>query len=349
MIAQRLTAQLLSRASAVSSEEVVDRLLAVQAQDPRAARLSVRSRSRGLDARDVDAALTSRRSLVVTWLNRGTLHLVTAQDYWWLHPLTTPQVGPANRRRLAQEGVSPAQAQRGIEVVADAVGSHGPQTRRQLRLRLAAAGVPTAGQALVHVLLAASLSGRVVRGPVGPAEQAYVAVGEWLGVSPDPMERPEGLARLARRYLRGHGPADARDLAKWAGLSLGDARLGLQGIADEVIPGPGDLFTLGELEPVAPLPGPRLLGAFDPLLLGWVSRRPFVGEHQSVVTTNGIFRPVALVEGRVVATWSQRGAALTLRLLEPVTSTALAILREDASDVVRFLGLPGVATVDLVT
>ena len=88
----------------------MERLLAVQAQDGRGARLTVRSRSTGLRAADVDDALTERRSLVVTWLNRGTLHLVGVDDFWWLHPITTPQIAVTNRRRLHQEGVSDAQA-----------------------------------------------------------------------------------------------------------------------------------------------------------------------------------------------------------------------------------------------
>ena len=72
MIAQRLAAQLLSGPPAGTPEDVVRRLLAVQAQDPRGARLSIRARSTGVTATDVDAALTSRRSLVMSWLNRGT-------------------------------------------------------------------------------------------------------------------------------------------------------------------------------------------------------------------------------------------------------------------------------------
>ena len=102
--AQRCAAQLLSGDPAGSVEEVAGRLLAVQAQDPRGARLAVRVRSAGLSAADVDAAL-ARRSLVVSWLNRGTLHLVRAEDYWWLHPLTAPQLRAGKSRRLAQEGV----------------------------------------------------------------------------------------------------------------------------------------------------------------------------------------------------------------------------------------------------
>src|SRR5262249_44350056 len=76
VLAQRLTAQLVAGAPARDPVAVVERLLAVQAQDARGARLAVRSRSAGLTAADVDRALTDARSLLVTWLNRGTLHLV---------------------------------------------------------------------------------------------------------------------------------------------------------------------------------------------------------------------------------------------------------------------------------
>ena len=78
--AQRCAAQMLRGDQAGSVEEVTRRLLAIQAQDPRGARLAIRARSAGLSASDVDSAL-ARRSVVVTWLNRGTLHLVRAKDY----------------------------------------------------------------------------------------------------------------------------------------------------------------------------------------------------------------------------------------------------------------------------
>jgi len=340
VVAARLAAQGLSGPAARSPVDVVRRLLAVQAQDPRGARLSIRSRSVDLTAADVDLALSAPRSLLVTWLNRGTLHLVTAEDYWWLHPLTTAQLVTANARRLRQEGVSPAQGERGVDVVVDAVESDGPQTRAQLRHRLDAAGVPTRGQALVHVLMAASVRGHVVRGPMCDGDHAYVAVRSWLGAPPEPLERDEALARLARRYLAGHGPADARDLAKWAGVTLTDARHALSSIAAELTHRSDGLTDLAEREPPADPPPPRLLGPFDPLLLGWVSREPFVGAHRQIATTNGLIRPVALVDGRVVGIWALARGTVSIQPLEPVPARVLDALGQDAADVLRFLGLP---------
>ena len=339
--AARLTSQGLSGPPAATAVEVVTRLLAVQAQDARGMRLAIRSRTTGVTATDVDAALTSRR-LLITWLNRGTLHLVTPEDYWWLHPLTTPQLVAGNARRLRQEGVSSRQAELGVATVTAAVASEGPQTRAQLRARLDGAGVPNKGQALVHVLLAASIQGHIVRGPVVGSETAYVSVPAWLGAPPGSVkaiDRGEALARLARRYLAGHGPADARDLAKWAGLPLGEARLGLAGIGDEVVAVDGGLVKLAGSGPAAELPPPRLLGAFDPVLLGWDSRAAIVGRHRGIVTTNGIFRPFAMVAGRAVATWALPGGQIEIRPLEAIAAGDIDALQSDAAAVLRFLGL----------
>lgn len=96
MIAERLTAQLLAGPPAGDPTAVAERLLAIQAQDARGARLAVRARTTGLSAADVDRELTERRSLVITWLNRGTLHIVGSEDYWWLQALTTPPVFTGN-------------------------------------------------------------------------------------------------------------------------------------------------------------------------------------------------------------------------------------------------------------
>jgi hypothetical protein len=335
----RLAAQGLTVPTVRSPEEVVTHLLAVQAQDLRAARLAVRSRSAGLTAADVDDALTVRRTLVVDWLCRGTLHLVAAADHAWLHALTTPRLRAGNRRRLGQEGVGPEDAVRGVGLLGAAVAGGGVLTRGGARALLDAHGVPTAGQALVHLLFAASLDGLLVRGPVVDGEQAFVDPASWIGTAPVP-ERDEALARLAGRYLAAHAPATDRDLAVWAGITLGDARRGLS--AAGARPAGGDLRVAAEgaPPPSGALPSPRLLGGFDPVLHGWRDRTWVTGGHAAVVTVNGVFRPTALVGGRVVATWGLAGGRVTITPREPVPALALRALVADAADVHRFLGVP---------
>src|SRR4051794_27722962 len=143
--AARLTAQGLATRPARDPVEVAERLLAIQGQDPRGARLAVRARSEGLAASDVDRALDERR-LIVTWVNRGTLHLIRSEDYGLLQALTTPQLWTSSRTRLKQTGVGD-KADRGVETVRRALAD-GPRTRTELRDALDSADVPTEGQAL---------------------------------------------------------------------------------------------------------------------------------------------------------------------------------------------------------
>jgi uncharacterized protein YcaQ len=338
MIAERLTAQLLAGTPARDPVAVAERLLAVQGQDPRGARLAIRARTTGLSVADVDRALSEDRSLLITWLNRGTLHLVRREDYPWLQALTTPPLGTGNARRLAQEGVTPAAAERGVEVIARCLAAEGPLTRAQLRERLDTAGVRTEGQALVHLLMLTCLRGLAVRGPMIGSQHAYVLVHDWLGETP-PVDRDRALAELARRYLVGHGPADDRDLAKWAGLGLRDARAGLNAIATELCQREDGLVDIaGRPAPAALPPPPRLLGSYDPVLLGWASREWLLDAHRTVITVNGLFRPFALAGARAVATWSMPAGEVVLDPFGHLTRKDAAALQTDALDVVRYLG-----------
>ena len=338
MIAERLTSQLLSGPPARDPVAVAERLLAIQGQDPRGARLAVRARTKGLTAADVDRALTVDRSLLITWLNRGTLHLVRSEDYPWLHALTTPPLLTANARRLAQLGVTPSVADRGVAAIESSLAEEGPLTSQQVRERLQTAKVQAEGQALAHMVGLAALRGILVRGPMVGKQHAYVLTSDWLGNTPR-VDRDRALAELARRYLVGHGPADDRDLAKWAGLPLRDIRAGLAAIAPELEQRGDGIVHLKNAPPAAELPPPRLLGAFDPVLLGWTSRRDIVGSHGRRIADNGLFRPFALVRGRAVGTWSLQGGNVLLTPFDRLTRADATALDTEAAAVAQFLAL----------
>ncbi len=337
-LAERLTAQALSGEPLRSPEAVAERLLAVQGQDPRGARLAVRVRTASVTAADVDRALSEDRSLLITWLNRGTLHLVRSEDYPWLHALTAPTHFASCRRRLQQEGLSERDGERALEVIERTLADEGPLSGPDLRARLEAAAVKTDGQVFIHLMFLAAARGVLVRGPMVGKQHAYVLVRDWLG-EPGPVDREQAVVELARRYLAGHGPADDRDLARWAGLPLRDARAGLEAIAPELEQRDDGLIELKQRPTAAPFPPPRLLGAYDPLLLGWTSRDEVVGPHKILVTINGIFRPFALVGGRAVATWKLAGGKVTIEPLAKVSKRDSAALEQEAERVRAFMGL----------
>jgi hypothetical protein len=345
----RAAAQLLHRPAPASAADVVRRLLAVQAQDLRAARLALRARGAGLTAHAVDAALDQERSLVVAWLGRGTLHLVHREDHAWLLGLTAPPRFAANRRRLGQLGVPPDDADRAVAAIERALAEAGPLTRPRLAERIAAHGIRTAGQATPHLLMLAALRGVAVLGPLRDGRLAYALTRDWLGREPPAppagAARETALAELARRYLRGHGPATAEDLAAWVGLPLRDVRAGLRAAGGELDDLGGGLVDLAAREPPrGPVPA-RLLPAFDPYLLGWRDRAFAVPpEHAGRVHPGGgILRATATVDGVAVGTWSARRRDRRLAVaVEPFAALAPAdatALEDEAADVARFEGL----------
>jgi hypothetical protein len=323
-------------APARSAPAAIDRITAVQAQDLGAARLAVRARTTGRTAADVDALLNDG-SATVTWLNRGTLHLVLREDYPWLHALTAPTARTSNQTRLVQEGVSVADADRAAEAIAAWVRDEGPMTRHELRPRVDALGIATAGQAMVHILMRASLFGLITRGPVVGREQGYVAVDQWWPRLPT-VDRDEALRELTVRYLRGHAPADEHDLMKWSGLPLRDVRRGFALVADRlVVDGTTGAARLKRQRLLDDVPPPLLLGGYDPILMGWADRDWVLHGAQGVVTRNGLFLPILLVDGRAAGTWRRPSGVIDRAPFAPLTAEQTLALDADAADVERFL------------
>jgi hypothetical protein len=198
--------------------------------------------------------------------------------------------------------------------------------------------MPSAAGCALHVLVLASLRGIAVRGPMIGMQHAYVSTRDWLGPPPRTLDRDAALAELARRYLAGHGPASDRDLAKWAGLPLGEVRSGLRAIGAELRELPGGMVELAAAPRAeASLPTPRLLGAYDDILLGWASREPVLRGHEGIVTANGRFRPFALVDGQAAGIWTYSAGQVTLDRFGPLPDDVEIALAVEALDVQRFL------------
>lgn len=263
----RARAQWLHRPAGNSPVEIVGHLLAVQAQDLRAARLALRARGAGFTAAEVDCALESGE-LVIAWLNRGTLHMVRAEDHGWLLALTAREAPVL--RALARLGVN----------------DPGDRLERALGGRLTRAAIAeragTRGQATPYLIALAGLRGHLV----ATGEHVYRAI-----EPPAAPDEDAALRELGRRYLAAHAPADPEDLARWAGIGIRGARHALAGAQAP--------------EPEVARVPPRLLAAFDPYLLGWRDRSFAVphGLGRVVHPGGGMIRAVATDDGAVIGEW----------------------------------------------
>jgi hypothetical protein len=352
----RLRAQRLSPKSAdvtTSVAQVVKDLCGIQAQDALAATLAVRVRSTGLVAADVERARVQERTVVRTWGQRGTLHLLAREDLGWLLPLLGPVFIAAGRRRRAELGLDDDTCARGIRIIRNVLASQGPLTRAELVEQLAAHGLPLEGQARPYLLQRAALEGIICLGPDRGIEPTYVLLSDWVDQEHKghSLSQEAAYTELALRYLRAYGPATPEDLASWSGMPLSKIRAVWHNIADQII----EVEITGSSawmlkmcaawldEPPSYAPVVRLLPGFDIYLLGYQNRNLAVPRQQAkrINAGGGILHPALLVDGRVLGTWKSKRKKNHLDVVvEPFDQLVPDVhhgLEAEVTDLSRFL------------
>jgi hypothetical protein len=352
--AQRLL--LTESGMASSAVQVVQAVCGLQAQEANAAPLGVRARSQGLVAGDIERARNEERALVRTWGPRGTLHLLAASDFGWLVGLLGPYFIQKSQRRYRQLGLDEETLTRGVRLIRQELAERGPLGRVEIGKRLSREGIPTAGQALIHLIGRAALAGQVCLGPEQGSQPSYVLVEDWIAPGAA-FSGEAALGELSRRFLAAYGPAGPADLAAWSGLGMGEARRGWELISKEMVAvtAAGSLaWMLAEnLEVRRALladrresaPSVRLLPRYDTYLLGYANRELVVARQfsQRINAGGGIVHAVVLVGGRALGTWriEKKRGRLQIRVepFEALDSGILPALEAEAADIGRFYGL----------
>lgn len=199
-------------------------LLAVQSQDYAGAKWALGQRVAGVTDANIDKAFDAG-DILRTHVLRPTWHFVAPEDLRWLLALTAPRVHQANGYQYRLLEIDDELVARAATVLRRVLGG-GARTREELGQDLAAAGIDAAGLRLGYLIAHAELEAIVCSGPRKGRRQTYALLDERVPPS-RPRSRDEALAELARRYVEGHGPAQALDLAWWSGLTVRDARTAL--------------------------------------------------------------------------------------------------------------------------
>lgn len=127
-----------------------------------------------------------------------------------------------------------------------------------------------------YLLMRAELDGLVCSGGRQGKQFTYALLDDRVPPVKMPA-RDELLAELARRYFRSRGPATVHDLAKWSGLTVGDARRGLEAVKPslhgEVIGGQS-LWSSPPAQPAKrTTPTAYLLSIYDEFVSGYKDHR----------------------------------------------------------------------------
>jgi hypothetical protein len=292
VLRQRLHNQKLSSSEIENPADVVRWLGAVQAQDYGAAKWALALRMRNATHAQVEEAFNEGR-IIRTHLLRPTWHFVVPEDVRWLLELTAPQVNRRSGSGYRMFELDGAVFKRSNKVLTNALRGGKHLTRAALKAALNKSGVAADnGVRLAHIMLRAELDGVVCSGPRIGKQFTYALLEERVPPA-KPLSHDEALAKLTRRYFRSHGPATLQDFVWWSGLTVADARRGIE-LA-------GEKETRITQIPNRIVHRSHLLPAFDEYFVAYKAREGGLG-------------PTVIIDGKAVGTWKRDSTTISVNV-----------------------------------
>ncbi|MDX1416705.1 MAG: winged helix DNA-binding domain-containing protein, partial [Candidatus Promineifilaceae bacterium] len=217
---RRLRNQQIGRERFDQPDQVPAWLGAMQAQDYAGVKWAIGLRCQTASDTNVEQAIADRE-IIRTWLMRGTLQIVAAEDVRWMVVLLGPRLIKQSARRRRELGLDDTLLARSSEVLSTVLHGRRQLTRTAVLQALEQQGISTVGQRGYHILRHAGLQGHICFGSMQNKEQTFVLLEEWAPQG-QKKEREEALAELAQRYFTSHGPATLEDFVWWSGLTKAD-------------------------------------------------------------------------------------------------------------------------------
>jgi winged helix DNA-binding protein len=307
---------------------VVGDIGGVQAQVMSAAELQVAVRV-DCEVEDVRNALWMDRSLVKTWLMRGTLHLAKSDDLpLYIGAMTALWKSQMRPSWLTHMQTTEAEFWQIVDRIGATLDGE-PLTREEL---IAVVGQGKSerirqllGSGWGGMLKPAARSGLLCFGPNRGQSVTFVRPEKWLH-SWHRVDKDNALALMARRYLSAYGPATKVDFARWWGAWPGVGNAAWSALKDELMTVSVDGVSMQILEKdidsllTARVGDPvQLLPGFDTYLMGYAKRDHLVDREfaSRVSRTAGWISACVLLNGEAIGTWTH---ALRKRKLQIIVT-----------------------------
>jgi len=333
-------------------DDVVRWMGAVQAQEYTDTKWALALRMRQATDATIERAFASG-AILRTHVLRPTWHFVTPADIRWMLSLTGPRVNAAMatyNRRLELDAAVFRKSQR---LIAEALRGGAQLTRQEIKAVLKRGGIqPDGAQRLAHIVMQAELDGLICSGARRDKQFTYALLDERAPAVPV-LSRDQALAELTRRYFTSHGPAQLQDFAWWSGLTVTDARAGLEMVAStltrETVD--GRTYWLSSSTPTMRSPShvAALLPLYDEYLIAYKDRSAALNPARwnPSVARDSFMAPI-VVEGKVIGGWKRavknKRLEISLRPFVRLAGAAQRAVTASAHAYAEFFGVDSAIT-----
>jgi hypothetical protein len=305
----RLASHQLSDTRLQTPEAVVSWMGAMQAQDYNMAKWAVGVRLPGYTEKRIEEAFNQGK-ILRTHVLRPTWHFVTPENIRWMLALSAGRIKSSSFSRDRDLEITEELYSRTNRIIEKALEGNRYLTREAISTELEKYKIIVNSARFYHFLMRAEVEGIVCSGALQGKNQTYALLDE-RAPSVSPLYKEEALAKLAQLYFQSHQPATLPDFVWWSGLSTTEARQGLEAVKSKFIAEEinGQTYWLQNDFREIPLAENFccLLPAFDEYIIAYRDRSAaLLSEHHSkAVSSNGVFRPVIVVNGQVVGLWKK--------------------------------------------
>jgi hypothetical protein len=350
-----LARQMLLAREPVSPVAAIERLVALQAQLPRPPFIGLWSRVEGFEREALTRLLAERKVVRATFL-RGTIHVVTAEDFVACRPAIQPVLDAAMRSILGTrlDGLDLD----ALVARARARLARAPCTFEDLRAEFLRVD-PQADERAMGYAVRMRLP--LVQVPVAgadwgfPAQACFAPAEEWLGRAIATIPAPPDA--LIVRYLAAYGPATAADIQAWSGLPKPVVRDALARLMPTLVvlddERKRELFDLaGASRPDEDVAAPvRLVPEYDNLITTRADERFVARAHRPRVFLSALrIAATVLVDGFVAATWklqsTKKAAVVVVEPFSPFSARVKKGVGAEAEALARFAA-PEARTIDV--
>ena len=345
---QRLHNQRLSSTNFRKPQDVVKWLGAVQAQDYYGVKWALALRLQSATDAGIEKAFNDG-DIVRTHVMRPTWHLVAPSDLRWLLKLTAPRVNAISSHYYRKFELDNRLFKRTNKVLMNVLQGGKHLTRTELRTEIQRAGVdPGDSIRLGLVLLRAELDGIICSGPRQGSQFTYALLEERV---PElkAVTHEEALAELAGRYFASRGPATLQDFVWWSGLTMTDAKSGVETVqsqlAKEVIDGKKHWASSSVPRSVPAGRVAYLLPAYDEYIIAYKDRRATLDAttRKIAIERNPVFSSSIVINGSVVGDWKrtfkQNTVIVTLNPFRSLRKAEMLAVTEAARRYGAFLAM----------